>query len=507
MKYRDISLNNNKKNEYSLKKYKGAYEDQLEPFDEALKNTVKELPGLFPDSPYDRDQQAYMLCYSHENNTDVVGLVYINYQPDENRPMELLVQFNEQALQDDSPMEVLDHLVESLKIFFYKKETFEITLYNDFLPSLINPEKYEQNTIGRYICHNEQNKTITKVMDEMRKVEEKFNEQKINWCGGLCIYYEDVSPTGDYYLFWENGLKEQLAEKQEVFNKITRIEWHDNDTRNFSKKIIFFRTGDVQYLDKGIPFDKGLMNCKMKGNLIENDFYIHMLLSKVEKQTSPKLRGYYDIELNENEVNSTFRIGDTCFVIDKKTGNIKTTYENYSSTRYEIEQTKEGKINYLHLDFRKYKKTNPTIVDETYSLKIDSESESLSLIKYNEYGFVEDLTKKLLDSYNENPQIFQDILTGKTKGDFASVNDVIKNTWNKISDIIKDNNQESLTLPTQALYIENTSLEYEYGLSAIETLRDSLPVPSLKDKLTTFLNGNGKATELLGQKVKKKDDK
>ena len=179
MKYRSISLNGNKGRHYSLVKYNKWYQDyliELNKMNKELTELVLKYPLIYDETS---NIQSYMIFQGEYN---CVGAIIIDAENLEK--LEVKVQLNEKYFPSQQDIfEVVEQIVESLKLFFYDKKNIEINLLNDLDLSTIDCQNYhkEDSNLNIYNCFNEKNKLIPKLIEEVISAEKKLTDWRQSW--------------------------------------------------------------------------------------------------------------------------------------------------------------------------------------------------------------------------------------------------------------------------------------------------------------------------------------
>ena len=136
MRYRNISLNDNKGRMYYLIKYSDEFkskEKEMKNFDEWL---VKEVLGRPSSLSELSEEQGYMLL---DESSELLGLVKIGTSCDE-KDLELELEFSDEKLPFlENKLEVFYTLLDKLELFFYDKNNIEIQIHNGINLSVCNP--------------------------------------------------------------------------------------------------------------------------------------------------------------------------------------------------------------------------------------------------------------------------------------------------------------------------------------------------------------------------------
>ncbi len=247
MKYRSFSLNGNERYN-DLIKYNYRYNlelDELRKMNRKLADFVETCPKLFSELS---ENQSYMIFVA----ATCVGAIYIETSTN-GKNLEVEIQFIEKYFESKTKMvELLEQIIESLKLYFWDKENIEIKLNHNIDLSQINNYKYQKNVydenITTYICSNKQNNILfSKLVNEMIGAERYLTNLGQSWTQEFEISHELQYPL-------DKKLLEEIYNGSlsipEMFYKAKSIVWPNINSINSHRQIDFSRNGQVHFLKK-----------------------------------------------------------------------------------------------------------------------------------------------------------------------------------------------------------------------------------------------------------------
>ena len=486
MKYKSISLNNNKGYHYSLVKYSDEYKeylDELNKMNVSLANYVLECPKLYSEAS---DNQSYMIFQGEYN---CVGAIYINTSTDE-KNLEIEVQFNEKRLKLNYEItEVLDQLIDSLKLYFYDKENIEIKLINNIDLSNFNCYKYEKKVYDKnlttYICSNKiYNELIPKLIGEIKNSEKILIDLGYSW--NQNIICEDMHYTFDKYL--KEKIDNGNISLSELFYKVQDLLWTDIKSLRSDRNIRFSRTGNIGFSKYSNKL--GGLNYKFNYNILRDGFYF-----KAYRYSNSNI-----LEIDENIYSTNIKTQQLSILKSKDNMKRKIDYTSpivdNSSVTIELLCGWYDDIERCYIDFRTHK--NNGRVNGMYILRILPEEKhnrfSIRFISRRGYRYT-DFSDEFADNEEE---LFNTVINGKLT--FAIIDELIKKVIPIINYRAINNNKQTISNKNDNI-VSNLVNEDKEAINLIKEIKTDIPLPHLKRNVQSFIKKNTK------KEIKKKSKK
>ncbi len=491
MKYRSISLNGD--DHYSLVKYnddnfinfKTNYEAELEKIDKELANKVREWPENYNEA---RKNQSYMIT----QGVECIGAISIEITND-GKDLEVEVQLNEEHFSSEQKMiELIDQLIESLKIFFFDKENIKINLINDIDLLRLNYQYIRNRNSKRlntYICSNkENNKIIPEMIIEMYLTEKCLTEWGQSW----------VQRIGNNKLYsvvdakFIDEINKGTVTLPELFSKVETILWNDIKSTRSSRNIIFSRDGNIDFSKTSNDFHNGI-NYEFSYNILSEGFNLkhykngrnnrNTALEIVENQqfTNIKTKQLNELQLKANNRKS---INYTSPVVDN------------SSIAIELWKNDQNEIENCYVDFRTHK--NNGKINGMYILRLIPHFKEFSIRfisrKGNrEYDFGDEIIEK-------EEELFCSIVNGNLT--IELIDELIRKVIPIINRKAKGNKRQSISDENANIAMCLVDAERE-AISFIKQIKGEIPLPHLQDNLEKFIMEHDKSKKDNKSKVLK----
>lgn len=477
MRYRSITLNDNKKYQFSLVKYKEEYQTQLAEIKEMnkeLADTIEKCPKIYSEQS---DHQSYMIFCE----TDIcIGAIYIGTSTDE-KDLEIKVQFIEAKFENNiCIVVVLEQLLTTLGMYCYNRENIEVHLLNNIDLEAINKYKYKKNrlfeNVTTYTISNQHNyRKFPALLNEIAATKQNL----LNWHQ----HWEekwDICNLCDYQPCFDETLMEEYYRKEipleETFYKADAVRWERIKSHHALRDIVFNRDGQITFkkISQYIP-------------LTPNDYeFCYFILSdgfKLKRFITPK--------------KTLLQIEESCYYTSIKTPKMFAYYNkeeqekyvkyyipkiNQSSLVLEIYKNKEDAIERCYVDFRTHGKRGK--VNGLYALRIYLK---YGVRRYNlcftsrkgghSYDFMDELT-------NKDDDLYYDMY----EGDFTL--DLLERMITQIIPIL---NRKALSANRPPIALELASVirdykqESEAAIDFVKQIKGEIPLPHLKENLDKFI--------------------
>lgn len=475
MKYRSFSLNGNKRYNHLIK-YDNRYQlDELREMNKDLANLVESCPKIFSELS---ETQSYMIRAAGT----CVGAIYIETSPNE-RDLEIVIQFIEKYFESKTKMvELLEQIIESLKLYFWDKENIEIELNHNIDLSQINSYKYQKKVydenITTYICSNKLNNILfPKLVNEMIGAERYLTNLGQSWTQNL-----KMSQDYDYPL--DKKLLEEIYNGSlsipEMFYKVESIVWPSINSINSRRLIDFSRNGQVQFVKKS-----------KKENGIDYEFNYNVLSDNFNFKTTSFIKDE-NLEIEDNGLFTNIK-SVTCDIFQLNENKRKriiysTPIIDYSSVSIELWFDENG-IERCYIDFRTHKGKK---ISGIYALRLFPKNNIFSLRFINRKGAkYNDFSQALV---NDDEELYSTILNGRIT--METVAELIK----KVIPIINRSVDKSNRHGNNKKYISELNnsnimkfLVFEKQLiNFVKQIKDEIPLPHLKESLEQFIENNDK---------------
>lgn len=475
MKYRSFSLNGNKRYNHLIKHDSRYKLDELREMNRKLADYVENFPKFFSELS---ETQSYMICSAGT----CVGAIYIETSPNE-KNLEIEIQFIEKYFESKTKMvELLEQIIESLKLYFWDKENIEIKLNHNIDLSQINSYKYQKKVydenITTYICSNKLNNILfPKLVNEMIGAERYLTNLGQSWTQKL-----KISQDYDYPL--DKRLLEEICNGSlsipEMFYKTKSIVWPSINSINSHRLIDFSRNGQVQFIKKS-----------KKENGIDYEFNYNVLSDNFNFKTT----SFIEDENLEIEDNGLFtNIKSVTFDIFQLKENKRkriiysTPIIDYSSVSIELWLDENG-IERCYIDFRTHKGKK---ISGIYALRLFLKNNIFSLrfinrrgAKYNDFAQVLAHDDEELYSTILNGRITMEIVAELIKKVIPIINRSVDKSNNH------GNNKKYVSELNNSNIMKFLSFEKQL-INFLKQIKDEIPLPHLKESLEKFIENNDK---------------
>lgn len=477
MRYRSISLNDNKKYQFSLIKYNEEYKkylEELKRMNENLADSVEKCPTIYSELS---DHQSYMI-FSGESNC--VGAIYIGTLTDE-KNLEIKVQFIEEKFENkESIFAVLEQLVDTLGLYCFDKENVEIHLLNNIDLEKINKYKYKKNRLFENLTtynttNGYNNRLFSKLLNEMSEAEQNLVKWKQCWTQRF-----DFCGFNDYHYLFDEQLMQEYGDGtiplSEIFYKAESVLWDDINSTKSKRSINFERNGQIHFTKSSKDFGKNTY--EFLYNILRDGFN----LKKVDWRKNASL------EIDENNVWTRIK-SDNLKVVNLKEEKIKkvqykSPVVNNSSIVLELYINEQNEIERCYVDFRTHRNSrkNKGKINGIYALRILSKYNICTLnfisrkgLRYN--NFADELSE-------EDEQLYTTILNGNLT--LELIDELIKKmipivnrkAFSKSKPIIATDNE---TIVSNACEMETEAINY------VKQIKGEIPLPHLQENLEKFI--------------------
>ena len=478
MKYRSVSLNGNKDCNYGLVKYNDNYKDYLEDLrqmNEELADAVERCPKIYSELS---EHQSYMIF---DGPYRCVGAVNIGTSTDE-KNLEIEVQLNEKSFDSQREIaQVIEQLVESLKLYFYDKEAIEINLINNIDLSKINPYKYKKSVydekLTTYTCENQRNnELIPKLCDEVSKTEKKLTD----W--GQC-WQQSLDNHELYWDFDDQIMREinyETITLPELFSKVATVSWIGISSLKSSRNINFSRNGHIKFTKNSHDWEKGL-NYTFIYNVLNDDF-------KLETNRGQKSKF---LEIDENQYWTIIKTKQLNVFLSKENNrkriNYTTPVVDNSSIAVELWTNEQNEIENCYVDFRTHK--NNGKVNGLYALRISPQNYydkfSIRFISRKGYRY-DDFSESISDTDDE---LFSTIVDGKLTPEI--IDELIRKIIPIINKRATEYKKKTISEENHAIISNSINAELQ-AINFIKEIKGEIPLPHLYESLEKFIIKNSK---------------
>lgn len=475
MKYRSFSLNGNKRYNHLIKYYSRYKLDELREMNRKLADYVENFPKFFSELS---ETQSYMICSAGT----CVGAIYIETSSNE-KDLEIEIQFIEKYFESKTKMvELLEQIIESLKLYFWDKENIEIKLNHNIDLSQINSYKYQKKVydenITTYICSNKLNNILfPKLVNEMIGAERYLTNLGQSWTQKL-----KISQDYDYPL--DKRLLEEICNGSlsipEMFYKTESIVWPSINSINSHRLIDFSRNGQVQFIKKS-----------KKENGIDYEFNYNVLSDNLNFKTTSFIEDE-NLEIEDNGLFTNIK-SVTCDIFQLNENKRKriiysTPIIDYSSVSIELWLDENG-IERCYIDFRTHKGKK---ISGIYALRLFSKNNIFSLrfinrkgTKYNDFAQVLAHDDEELYSTILNGRITMEIVAELIKKVIPIINRSVDKSNNH------GNNKKYISELNNSNIMKFLSFEKQL-INFLKQIKDEIPLPHLKESLEKFIENNDK---------------
>lgn len=461
MKYRSISLNGNKGRHYSLVKYNKWYQDyliELSKMNKELAQLVLKYPSIYDEAS---NIQSYMIFQGEYN---CVGAIIIDATKLEK--LEVKVQLNEKYFTSQQDVfEVVEQIVESLKIFFYDKKNIEINLLNDLDLSTIDCQNYhkEDSNLNIYNCFNEKNKLIPKLIEEVISAEKKLTDWRQSW-------WQELENHELHYEFDReliNEIDNGTVTYPELFSKFKTLIWRNIASKNATRFIAFSRTGDIAF-SKTLKKDGS--NYEFSYNVMKDGFKL-------------RVNGE-DLIVDDNKYFTNIRTRQVNILQGKENKRKFITYVspiiNNFSIAMDIWINESNEIEKCNIDFRTHKGNGK--INGIYILRLNPSNIDKCSIRFvsrkGNIGFITNLFG--IDEVSK----FEGKIT------FEMINEFV----NKVISFI--NKKEGL-IKNQIVFNEfDVVTQKKQIINFLKQLKDEIPLPILQERIDKIVSKNEQEKKL-----------
>lgn len=461
MKYRSISLNGNQGRHYSLVKYNKWYQDyliELSKMNKELAQLVLKYPSIYDEAS---NIQSYMIFQGEYN---CVGAIIIDATKLEK--LEVKVQLNEKYFTSQQDVfEVVEQIVESLKIFFYDKKNIEINLLNDLDLSTIDCQNYHKadSNLKIYNCSNEKNILIPKLIEEVISAEKKLTDWRQSW-------WQDLENHELHYNFDReliNAIDNGTVTYPELFSKFKTLIWRNIASKNATRFIAFSRTGDIAF-SKTLKKDGS--NYEFSYNVMKDGFKL-------------RVNGE-DLIVDDNKYFTNIRTKQVNILQGKENKRKFITYVspiiNNFSIAMDIWVNESNEIEKCNIDFRTHKGNGK--INGIYILRLNpSNIDKCSIRFVSRKGNIDFITNLFgIDEVSK----FEGKIT------FEMINEFV----NKVISFI--NKKEGL-IKNQIVFNEfDVVTQKKQIINFLKQLKDEIPLPILQERIDKIVSKNEQEKKL-----------
>ncbi len=486
MKFRSISLNeDNSKNldTYGLvkytderfKEYEKLYLDELEKLDKNLVGRVKLYPKVFRE---DGHKQCYMIvknCYKCVGIVET-GLTKIG------KDLGVQIQLNEEYLSSEQMNNLIEQLVESLKLFFFDMENIEIWLHNDIDLSKINEYKYHKKVLESglpiYICSNKKNNIlIPKLVKEMNETEKCLTDWGQSWQQEI----RETELNSDFDNQFIDEINKGIVTLPEIFYKVKTIYWTGIKSAKSTRNISFSRDGNINFIKKTGYYKEGI-DYEFSYNILRDGF----------NMKHPKRKGAGFLTIDENMYYTNIKTRQLNILESKENHRKRINYTSpvidNSSVVIELWENDDNEIENCYVDFRTHKnnfsayKSNGKI-NGMYALRIIPEYDRFSIKfisrKGNRYY---DFGNEVLESEEE---LFSTVVDGKLTIEF--IDELIRKIIPIINMNATNNNRQTISDKHENIASNLIDAEKE-AIDFVKQIKGEIPLPHLQKELENFVN-------------------
>ncbi len=492
MRYRSITLNDNKIERISFVKYNAEYKDYLEELKEMnyeLADSVEKCPTIYSELS---DHQSYMI-FSGEKKC--IGAIYIGTSTDE-KNLEIQLQFIEEKFENkEGVLAILDQIVATLGLYCFDKENIEIQLLNNFSSDDIDKytyHRYQQQRLSEnvttYTTTNRHNNSIfPKLLEEMSETEQNLIRWKQCWWQTF-----EMCDLKDYYLLDQQLMQEYgngTIPLAEIFYKAESVLWNDINSIKSKRNIIFERNGQIHFTKSQKDFGKN--NYEFSYNITRDGFHF----KKVDWRKNASL------EIDENYFGTKMKSDNLEVNYNKATKNKKIQYispvVNNSSISLELYINDQDEIEKCYVDFRTHRNSrkNKGKINGIYALRIVSENNICTLNFISRKGKYSNLVNKISE---QEEQLFTTVLNGNLT--FELIDEFIK----KVIPIMNRNalteSKPVIASVNETVVINACEMEQE-AIHYVKQIKGEIPLPYLQRNLERFIEEY--QTEKSNTKVKR----
>ncbi len=469
MKYRSISLNS--KSDIGLVKYNEKYQEEYSYYFDVndghnilMTDDIKNGEQLFKEKLI----QNYMLCYRY----NIIGGVNIDTSK---KDLEVFLHLNPNRLEGpNKTAQIVNDLVNSLKLYFYDKENIILNVLNEEYLELDSVSKILNNDdTYTYIFKNTYNNFLMPALvEEVTTCEKNLTNWGEGWLQHLDMT-KNLSKTYDTLL--SESIQEGKVTYPELFSKFDKIIWQDINSNKATRNIIFRSNGDISYSKHNYKTRnmKKHKKCTIDYNVLGNSF------SLIEKTAQD------NFEIEHNPIFTEIRNNNLNMVINPRRKRSKINYTsdivNNSSVAIEL-WCIEGKIINCYIDFRTHRNYKNKI-NGSYTLRIAPEKKygqfSLKFVsRKGSYGY--DFSEKVA---KEDEELYSTLL-------YDNINlDLIEELINKLIPVINKeaahNNKPLISLDNTISIQAIKTLENRV-LDLLNEIKDGVPLNHLENILQTF---------------------
>jgi hypothetical protein len=480
MRYRSITLNDNKKYQFSLIKYNEEYKkylEELKRMNATLANSVEKCPTIYSELS---DHQSYII-FSDEifyEKLNCVGAIYIGTSTDE-KNLEIQVQFIEEKFENkESIFAVLEQLVDTLGMYCFDKENIEIHLLNNIDLEKMNQYKYKKNclfeNVTTYTTTNEyNNRLFSKLFNEMSAAEQNLVKWKQCWMQKI-----DLCGFNDYHYLLDEQLIQEYSDGtiplSEIFYKAESVLWDDINSIKSKRRIEFERNGQIHFTKTKKDFRN---NYEFLYNILKDGFN----LKKVDWRNNTNLE--------IDETNSWTRItSDNLKVVNLKEEKIKkvqykSPVVNNSSISLELYINEQNEIERCYVDFITHRNSrkNKGKINGIYALRILSKYHKCTLNFISRKGMKSD---DFADEFSKEEQLFTTILNGNLT--LELIDELIKKMIPVVNRKAISKSKPMIAADNETIVWKACNMETE-AINYVKQIKGEIPLPHLQENLEKFI--------------------
>lgn len=475
MKYRSISLNGNKSSHYSLVKYNDEYKDylvELRNMNKKLADSVEQCPKIYSELS---EHQSYMIF---QGEYKCVGAINIGTSTDQ-KNLEIEVQLNDKYFSSQQEIiEVIEQLVESLKLYFFDKENIEIHLINNIDLSKINFYKYHKKiydeNLTTYICSNKRNNLlIPKLIEEVSKTEKCLTDWRQSW-------WQSIGDDELHYLFdleLMNAIDKGTVTLPELFNKVETLLWTKIDSAKSTRSIIFSRNGQIEFSKNSRDLKNGI-DYEFIYNILSDSFNLKSKSRTDLKKTT--------LDIEENSYFTNIKTSQLNILRSKENKRKKINYispviEN-SSISMELWTDEQNEIESCYVDFRTHKSNGK--INGLYALRIAPQRyyDSFSIRFISRKGSrYRDFSGEISENEEE---LISTIVDGKIT--IELIDELIRKVIPIVNNRANNYKKQSISTMNETIISDFIDSEIQ-AINFVKQIKGEIPLPHLQENLEKFI--------------------
>lgn len=475
MKYRNISLAYD--SQYSLVKYTDEYKkylDEILEMDKYLAQSVINGPKSFS---IDSTSQSYMIFAGVQN---LVGLIQINTSADE-KNLEIELELDTQRFHSQEHiLDVIEQIVESLKLYFYDKKYIEIKILNDIDLSQYKYYKYSKRIydekLTTYICSNEINNIlIPRLINEISLTEKNLTNWGESW-------YQSIDWDELNYFDKElvKSIEDGSATLEELVIKVKSMAWTGITSKRGNRSIEFSRDGSVQFSKISNNVSNGI-KYNFSYNLLNNGF--NLKYNRGFRKNNLEIEeGQFLTHINMKPLNITYSKDNK----RKKIEYVSDVVSN-SSIKLELWLNDDMEIENCYVDFRTHK--NNGKIKGIYTLRLNTKSlyDKFSIRFISRKG--DRYSNFIGELETQDKELFASLMEGKLT--LELIDDIIKKLIPIINKKASRNNSQCISSNNEVIISNFIEMENKV-INLLKEIKGEIPLPHLQESLELFIINNDK---------------